>query len=83
MNMTKQTLLQKLLEHNVPQDLYSLEGGLPNEAYCLDFVNGGWETYYSERGIKTGLKHFDDESSACSYFLEEILGTLREMKVIK
>jgi hypothetical protein len=32
MNMTKQTLLQKLLEHNVPQDLYSLEGGLPNEA---------------------------------------------------
>jgi hypothetical protein len=81
--MNKQTLLQKLLEHSVPQDLYSLEGGLPNEAYCLDFVNGGWVTYYSERGIKTGLKHFEDESSACSYFLEKIIKTLRDMEIIE
>ena len=81
MKITKQTLLQKLLENNVPQDLYSLEGGLPNEAYCLDFVNGVWETYYSEKGIKSGLKHFEDENSACSDFLEVVLELSEETKL--
>ncbi len=42
----------------VPKDLYSLSGRLPNESYCITQVNGQWEVYYSERGIKSSCKLF-------------------------
>ena len=66
--MTKQELLEKLIKKNVPKDLYSLDGGLPNEAYCLEKTDDGWQTYYSERGCKTGVKKFSNESDACDDF---------------
>jgi hypothetical protein len=39
----------KLMERGVPKDAYSLSGGLPNEAYCLDHAVDKWQVYYSER----------------------------------
>ncbi len=48
--MTKLDLVNKLKEKNIPIDSYSLEGGLPNEAYCLNREKNVWEVYYSERG---------------------------------
>lgn len=52
-------LEQKLLEINVPKDIYSiLKGGLSNEQYYITKDGYNWEVYYSERGKKSGLKIF-------------------------
>ena len=67
--MNKNTLRNELKKKGVPQDLYDLSGGLPNEAYCLNKNDGIWEVYYSEKGIKSGLKTFSSEGDACNYFL--------------
>ncbi len=64
-------LEKRLIEENCPR-VYSLKGGLPNEEYCIGFNNGSWEVYYSERGIKSGLKIFDNEEDACEYFYNNI-----------
>ena len=52
--------------------MYDLNGGLPNEAYCMEEIGGKWYTYYSERGHRTSLKAFETEQEACSYFLDWI-----------
>lgn len=62
-------LRDELDKLNIPKDAYTLTGGLPNESFCLNTNNDEWEVYYSERGNKTGLKAFNDESLACEYFL--------------
>lgn len=63
--MTAKELAILLDELRVRHDAYSLNGGLPSEAYCLGFVDGHWEVYYSERGQKSGLQLFDSEHDAC------------------
>lgn len=65
--MKKSELRKKLKKENIPKCYYSLDGGLPNEAYCLSKVKNGWEVYYSERGLKSGLKIFASETEACNY----------------
>ena len=67
-----------LQELNIPRDAYSLQGGFPNEAFCIGVVNGKWETYYSERGNKTGLKSFENENEACEYFLAWMIRTFKK-----
>ena len=74
--MRKHELKRKLMENSVPEDMYSLEGGLPNEAYCLNREGSLWEVYYSERGIKTGIRHFESEEQACDYLYELIIDAL-------
>ena len=71
--MKKQDLAKKLNEKNIRVDSFSLEGGLPNEAYCLNKTKDCWEVYYSERGRKTGLKKFTNESDACQYLYEVLV----------
>ena len=65
-------LARILADTNVPSDAYSLEGGLPNEAFCIgrESSGGRWEVYYSERGRKSGLRTFDSEDEACGHFIE-------------
>lgn len=58
----------------VPQDLYSLSGGLPNESYCIMQANGQWEVYYSERGVKSSCNFFDTENDACLYLYDCVKG---------
>jgi hypothetical protein len=66
-------LEKKLIESNIPKDIYSiLKGGLPNEQYCITKVDNYWEVYYSERGNKSGLEKFDSEEVACKYFYEKL-----------
>lgn len=65
-------LENKLIKLKVPKDWYSLKGGLPNECLCLSYEEGIWEIYYSERGNKTGLNTYDNESDACEAFLKKI-----------
>lgn len=44
--------LEKALQQaGAPARSYSLRGGLPTEAYCIDQdTNSKWIVYYSERG---------------------------------
>jgi len=70
MNLSE--LETKLANSSLPDDAYSLTGGLPNEAYCIEQTpDGKWHTYYSERGLRTGLKTFDTEDEACDYFFSK------------
>lgn len=71
--MTRQELEEKLIAEDINPVDYSLYGGLPNEAFCLNKTNGKWEVYYSERGNKTGLKVFSNENEACMYFYNELM----------
>ncbi len=67
--MNTKELNENLQILKIPKDAYSLHGGFPNESFCIGEVNGKWETYYGERGCKTGLKSFTNENEACDYFL--------------
>lgn len=78
--MNKKVLKGKLLKENIPEDLYSLEGGLPNEAYCLNQNRDIWEVYYSERGKKTELKTFTSEDEACVYFYHFLTEMMKDLK---
>lgn len=69
MNTTK--LRELLQELRVAESAYSLAGGTPNERYVLSSEpNGGWEVYYSEKGLKTSRKNFRSESDACEYLFK-------------
>lgn len=74
--MNLEVLLTKLIEENIPSDSYSMQGGLPNDRYCIEKTNYGWDVYYSERGIRTNLKHYDSEDEACN----DIYNRLQIMK---
>ncbi|MCA8994554.1 MAG: hypothetical protein KDA88_21425 [Planctomycetaceae bacterium] len=64
MNLSE--LQQKLHEAGIPAHAYCLTGGLPNESYCIERRGDGvWTTYYSERGMRTGIKTFTNELTAC------------------
>ncbi|MBN9647735.1 hypothetical protein J0L31_12120 [Terrisporobacter glycolicus] len=72
--MTRNELKIQLIRSHVPEDAYSLNGGLPNEKYCLNYlIVKKWQVYYSERGVKTGLKEFDSEDEACNYLYELLI----------
>lgn len=66
--MTKRELEKKLNVSNIDKLAYDLNGGLPNEAYCIEKIGEKWVTYYSERGQRTSLKKFETEQEACQYF---------------
>lgn len=72
--MTLVELETALADSGVPQAAYSLVGGLPNEAYCLEQLPDGWRVYYSERGSRTGVKCFGTEDEACDYFFRLVTG---------
>ncbi|HOP11758.1 MAG TPA: hypothetical protein PK629_09745 [Oscillospiraceae bacterium] len=67
--MTTKDLKTELIKLAIPDNSYSLKGGLPNEMYCISELDGKWLVYYSERGIKSALKIFNSEGEACNYFL--------------
>ncbi len=70
--------LKRLLDaRNVTPNAYSLQGGLRSETCTLARAGDVWEVYYSERGLKTGLKLFTTESDACEYFLTWVSATAR------
>ena len=70
--MNIKELKELLIKKNIPLDLYSLEGGLPNESYCIEKIGNKWHFYYSERGIKRTIAYFDNEEKAVDAFIAEI-----------
>jgi hypothetical protein len=80
--VTKTELKIQLINNKVPEEVYSLDGGNPNEAYCISYHNGIWETYYSERGLKSEKQEFMTEDEACSYFYNWLIESLENMGII-
>ncbi len=68
--MDKTELQSILVQEGISSESYDLNGGSPNEKYCLNRDGGKWSVYYSERGIRTGERTFDNESEACEYLLD-------------
>lgn len=50
-------LKQLLQQHNLRMDMYEFDEEYPNESYCLRFNGQIWESYYSEKGIKSGMEY--------------------------
>lgn len=71
--MNLKELQFKLEKMGVPQHMYSLKGGLPNDVYCISNKVFWWDVYYSERGKKFNLKRFLKEKEACLYFFNIII----------
>ena len=53
--MTKKALERKLNELSIDKRAYDLNGGLPNETYCIEESNGKWYTYYSGSFANVGV----------------------------
>lgn len=62
-----------LIGRSINPYLYSLDGTLPDEGYCIFENNGLWEVCYAERGKKYILKTLTTEHDACEFMLEEII----------
>jgi len=71
--MKKQELGNILKNKNIPSHFYSLDGGLPYDAWCLSKTSFGWEVYYSEHGEKYMLKDFKTEEDACEYMYKKLI----------
>lgn len=80
--MNKRELEKRLIKEGITKDSYCLNGGYPNESYCLFKNNGRWEVYYSERGRKSGLKLFMSEEEACEYFYNKLVQVLKSMGLL-
>ena len=80
--MNKIELQERLSLEKIPTNVYSLNGGLPNERLCLGEVSGKWEVYYSERGDKSDLMIFDKETDACKYFYNRLREILKSSRLI-
>lgn len=72
MLMNREELKKVFEKSSIPNSYYSLNGGLPSEAYCINQSDKGWEVYYSERGMKSCLKIFDTEEDACLYLKSQV-----------
>lgn len=67
-----ESLRDALEAAGIPADAYCLSGGLPNEQMCIEQRDDRWRVYYSERGLRSGLREFDSEAEACAYLLAEV-----------
>jgi len=77
--MTKSELEVLLVNENIPKHFYSLDGGLPYDAWCLEKKRSGWEVYYTERGEKYQVESFDTEEEACERLYQRIKKMMEHM----
>jgi len=74
MSTMNRTGLHELLDREgVDPDAYSLEGARRDECLILEVGAGGWCVYYSERGLRSGERHFETEDDACEEMAQMLL----------
>ncbi len=66
-------LRQVLAAKGIRPRSYSLEGGSPEDRYCIEKSSGGWSVYYSERGNRNDERWFETEDDACEEFMRRVL----------
>ena len=57
--MDRQSLERFLNDEGIDADAYNVNGDRSNEKYVLARRGSGWVVYYAERGLETGIQHFD------------------------
>lgn len=72
--MTRAALRRLLDQERVRRDSYCIDGEVKDECLCLLPEPGGWLVFYSERGGRTGTRHFETEDEACDYIATSMLG---------
>ncbi len=63
--MNRAALAERLELEGVPEDLYSLDGGLWGDRLCLEERGSLWYVYHSERGQRYEETLFVSEDEAC------------------
>ena len=71
--MDRADLHERLTKACVHPDAFNLNGDAQPETYVLGQCTEGWETFYSERGLKSGRRTFSREDEACSFFLDWVI----------
>lgn len=71
--MNRHVLKELLDAEDVDPHSYSLEGGMPFEAYVLERRATDWAVFYSERGLRSHEIALQTEEEACSTLLELVL----------
>jgi len=65
--MNQKELETKLHREGIMRSAYALDGESPYEQYAIQNNYGKWSVFYSERGLESNLKKFNNESDACVY----------------
>jgi hypothetical protein len=77
--MDRNELALQLSAKHIDPTAYDIFGAndFPTETYVIRPRRAGiigepdyWVTYYSERGLETGLRRFESEDAACRYFVD-------------
>ncbi len=71
--MNRETLKALFDAEDIDPAAYSLDGGLPFEAYVLEHRPCDWVVYYSQRGMRSSEEAFETENEACARLLELVL----------
>lgn len=71
--MDRADLHERLTKACVRPDAFNLNGDAQSETYVLGQSPEGWETFYSERGLKSGRRTFSREDEACSFFFDWVI----------
>lgn len=77
--MTLAKLSARLKQENIPARVYSLNGGLANDTYCIENKADGWDVYYTGRGEKFDVENFSSEDAACDRLYQRIMEIKSEL----
>ena len=79
--MTLDELKERLKAEKIPNGWYFLEQiGNNDDKTCLEFSEGKWLVYYSERGEKLEFSSFETEAEACGELLSRMLSEKQRYK---
>jgi len=77
--MNKRELKEIFDRNNVPENvMYELEDTNIGDLLGIEQTIAGWRLYYSERGHKDTLEHFETEDEACKALLKEVSRQMKE-----
>ncbi|MFY0605554.1 MAG: hypothetical protein JXR10_02495 [Cyclobacteriaceae bacterium] len=71
--MNKLEFYDKVQEVNIPNEWFTLKGGLPNDKLCYSKEASIHQVYYSEKGQKFDVQVFNTEGEALNKLLQELL----------
>ena len=69
---TRDAFARAVVEESIDPRAFAIEAS-GDECYVLLAADGGWEVFYSERGLKSDLRRFATEAAG----LEDLLARLR------
>jgi hypothetical protein len=72
--MNRNDVEKELKRLNIDWHRYNLAGGDRDDSLVVNQrVDGRWEVYYSERGLRRNIEVFSSEEEACSFLLTKLV----------